>query len=114
MAMTTQATETTKVALERPTAAFALSLLSGLLILAGSGTVMMTGFPVAGSPYQYGGMMGGYYGGTMGGYYGMMRGLGFGGGWSYGLAAVGIVSGIIILISARSYALANPRVGLER
>ena len=54
----------------------------------------------SGLPY-YGGMMGGYYyGGMMGGYYGMMRGFGFGGGWFYGLAAIGIVSGIIILLGA--------------
>jgi hypothetical protein len=52
----------------------------------------MMGFPVGGSPYSYGGMMGGYYG--------MMRGLGFGGEWSYGLGAVGIISGIVILVGA--------------
>jgi hypothetical protein len=46
-------------------------------------------------------MMGGYYyGGMTGGYYGMMRGFGFGGGWFFGLAALGIVSGIVILVGA--------------
>lgn len=51
--------------------------------------------------HSYGGMMGGYYyGGMMGGYNGMMRGFGVGGGWFYGLAAIGIASGIIILICA--------------
>ena len=100
MTMTTQATATDQVVLERPTAPFVLSLIAGMLILAGSGTVMMTSFPVGGSPYPYGGMMGGYYGGMMGGYYGMMHGFGFDGGWFYGLGAIGIVSGIIILLSA--------------
>ncbi len=56
----------------------------------------------AGEPYApyygYGGMMGGYYG-MMGGYYGMMRGFGFGG-YSYIISAIGIVSGILILIGA--------------
>ncbi len=35
----------------------------------------------------------------MGGYYGMMQGYGFGG-WFYALAAIGLVSGVIILIGA--------------
>jgi hypothetical protein len=53
-----------------------------------------------GEPY-YGGMMGGYYyGGMMGGYYGAMHGFGLGGGWFYGLAAVGIASGIVVLLGA--------------
>ncbi len=45
-------------------------------------------------------MGGSYYGGMMGGYYGMMHGFGLGGGGFYGLAAIGIVSGIIILVGA--------------
>ncbi len=100
-------TTTTQAAVERPTAAFVLSLLAGLFILAGSGTAMMAVLPVGGSPHNYGGMMGGYYGGMMGGYYGMMGGyygmmggLGFGGGWWYGLVALGIVSGAAILVGA--------------
>ncbi len=97
MTMTTRTTVTDQVVLERPTAPFVLSLIAGLLILAGSGTMMMTSFPLSGGPF-YGGMMG-YYGGMMGGYYGMMQGFG-GAGWFYGLAAVGVVSGIVILIGA--------------
>jgi hypothetical protein len=70
---------------------------AGVLILGGSATVLTLS---QGEPY-YGGMMGSYYyGGMMGGYYGMMRGFGLGGGWFYGLAAVGIISWIIILIGA--------------
>ncbi len=84
-------------AAERPVVPFVLSLVAGLLVLGGSGTVMSLS---SGLPY-YGGMMGGYYyGGMTGGYYGMMRGFGFGGGGFYGLAAIGIVSGIIVLIGA--------------
>ncbi len=47
-----------------------------------------------GAPYY--GMMGGYYG-MMNGYYGFMGG---NGGWLYGIAAVGLVSGIVVLIGA--------------
>jgi hypothetical protein len=82
---------------ESPVASFVLSLIAGLLVLGGSATVMGLS---SGSPH-YGGMMGGYYyGGMMGGYYGMMRGFGFGGWWFYGLAVIGILSGIIILVGA--------------
>ena len=58
---------------------------------------MIMSFPLGG-PYYYGGMMGGYYG-MMNGYYGMMQGFGFGG-WHYALAAIGLVSGVIILVGA--------------
>jgi hypothetical protein len=81
---------------EKPIAAFILSLIAGLLILGGSGMMMsFAGAPFA--PY-YGGMMGGYYG-MMNGYYGMMRGFGSGG-WFYGFAVIGVISGIIILVGA--------------
>ena len=84
---------------KRPVAAFVLSLIGGLLVLGGSVTVMglSSGFPRYG-----GGMMGGgyYYGGMMGGYYGMMQGFGLGGGWFFGLAAVGLASGAAILVGA--------------
>lgn len=76
-----------------PVAPFVLSLIAGLLILAGSG--LMMGFS---GPGYYGGMMGGYSG-MMNGYYGMMQGYGFGG-WFYGMAGIGLVAGIIILIGA--------------
>jgi len=82
---------------ERPVIPFVLSLVAGLLVLAGGAMVgsLSSGLPT------YRGMMGGYYyGGMMGGYYGMMRGFGFGGGWYYGLAAVGLISGIVILVGA--------------
>ena len=82
------ATETGEI----PTVAFVLSLIGGLLILGGSGIM----FGLA-RPTIYGGMMGGYYG-IMNGYYGMMGG--FGGGWFYGLAAVGVLSGIVVILGA--------------
>jgi hypothetical protein len=81
---------------EKPVAAFVLSLIAGLLMLAGSG--MMTSF-FSGGPY-YGGMMGGYYNGMMNGDYGIMGGFGVGSGWAYALATIGVISGIIILIGA--------------
>ena len=86
----------TNPAPQRPTAAFVLSLIAGLLILGGSG-MMMSFVGAQYAPY-YSGMMGGPYG-MMNGYYGMMRGFGFGGGF-YGFAAIGVISGIIILIGS--------------
>ena len=82
----------------RPLAGFVLSLVAGVLILAGGAT--MLGY-VSG---PYGGMMGGYsmmggYGGSMmNGYYGMMM-QGFGG-WFYGFAVVGIAAGVLVLFGA--------------
>ncbi len=73
------------------TAAFVLSLIAGLLILGGAGMMMAFSY---GAPYY--GMMGGYYG-MMNDYYGFMGG---NGGWLYGIAAVGLVSGIVVLIGA--------------
>ena len=71
-----------------PTAPFVLSLIAGLLILAGAGMMMTFSY---GTPYY--GMMGGYYG-TANGYYGMM------GGWFYGAGVVGLIAGIVVLIGA--------------
>lgn len=68
-----------------PTAPFVLSLIAGLLILTGFG--MMTAFGFVG-PY-----------GMMGGYYGMMGGFGYGG-WFYGAAIIGLISGIGVLVGA--------------
>lgn len=77
---------------DRPVAPFILSLIAGLLILVGGGMmVSLARFPF------FGGMMGGYYG-TMSGYYGMMGG--YGGGWFYGFSVIGIISGILVLMSA--------------
>ncbi len=76
---------------ERPTTAFVLSLVGGVLILVGGGMMSMTG------SFGFGGMMGfGGMGGMMG-YpgYGMMGGLGFG---LFGL--LGLVFGAIVIISA--------------
>ncbi len=101
---------------EKPTVAFVLSLIGGIFILVGGGMMsMMGGFGFGGmmSGYSgYGGMMNGYsgyggyggngwYGGMMGRYlsspaFGMMGGYGFGG--IFGL--VGIVFGIVVLVSA--------------
>lgn len=79
---------------QRPTTSFVLSLIAGILILAGSGL----GMGLSGRPsYYYGGMMGGYAG-MMNGYYGMMGG--YGSGWFFGLAAIGIISGLLVLVGA--------------
>ena len=87
---------TTSTTTEKPIVSFIFSLIAGILILGGSVTVM---------GFSFGDL-------TMwhderillrrddGRYYGMMRGFGFGGGWFSGLAAIGIASGIIILIGA--------------
>jgi len=79
---------------EKPTAAYLLSLIGGVFIILGGGMVSMMG------AFWFGGMMGGYRGwGGMMGYgvpgYGMMGWLGFG---LFGI--LGIVFGVIIIISA--------------
>ena len=82
---------------ETLTASFILSLIGGVLILAGSG---MTGL-MGSYPYTNG-MMGNLYGGyrgMMGGYYGMMGVFGYGG-WSLVAAAIGLISGAVVLIGA--------------
>ncbi len=86
---------------ERPTAAFVLSLISGVLILLGGGMMSMFGY------WFWGGYRGGYGGwgygmmgpgfGMMGPGFGMMGGLGYGFGL---LGIVGLVFGVIVLISA--------------
>ena len=82
-----------------PLAGFVLSLVAGVLILAGGAT--MLGY-VSG---PYGGMMGGGYsmmggygGSMMSDYYGIMM-QGFGG-WFYGFAVVGIAAGVLVLFGA--------------
>ncbi len=82
----------------RPLAGFALSLIAGVLILAGG--VAMLGYssgPYGGMMGGYSGMMGGYGGGMMSGYYGMMQGFG---GWFYGFAVLGIMTGVLVLFGA--------------
>ncbi len=76
----------------KPIAPFALSLFAGLLILVSGGILM--GFSRAS---YYGGMMGGYFG-MMNGYYSMMGG--YGGGFFYAFSAMGIVSGILVIVGA--------------
>lgn len=87
----TSATQTQPFS-EAPTAPFVLSLIAGLLILAGAGMMVTFSF---GGPYY--GMRGGYYG-MMGGYYGMMQGFGYG--WFYGAAVLSLIAGIVILVGA--------------
>jgi len=82
---------------QRPTAAFVLSLISGLLILLGGLFGAMIGM------IGFSGMMGGFggMGGMMGGVGGMM---GFGGpgglGFMMGFGLLGLISGLVILYSA--------------
>ena len=78
---------------EKPTAAFVLSLLAGLWMLAAGG--MMGG-------YGWGGMMGGGWGGMMGGWPGMHRWM-----WGQGIRGIGVwwpwfgfLTGIIVLVGA--------------
>ena len=80
-------------AAERPNIPFVIALVAGLLILLGSGTM---GLFYTNGPYSGGGP---FYGGMMGGYYGMMQGYGFGGQF-YLLAAIGIISGVAVLVGA--------------
>jgi hypothetical protein len=83
---------------ERPTAAFVLSFISGVLILLGGGVMSMFGYWLGGG---YAGGYGGWGYGMMG--RGMMGYPGFGMmGWTgFGLFGIlGVVFGVIIIISA--------------
>jgi hypothetical protein len=82
--------------IEKPTAPFVLSLIAGVLIIAGGGTGMM--WSSSGMP-MYGGMMGGMMGGMIGNWQGMMGGMGFGGFLSV-VTILGVISGVIILIGS--------------
>jgi hypothetical protein len=77
---------------EKPTAAFVLSLIAGLLIVLSGAVKSMIGF------YWLGGMMGSFWGrrGGMMGYpsFGMMGGLGFMSG------IVGLVFGVLVIVSS--------------
>jgi len=82
----------------RPLGGFVLSLVAGVLILAGG--LAMLGYysgPYGGMMGGYSGMVGAYGGGMMNGYYAMMQGFG---GWFYGFAVVGIAAGALVLFGA--------------
>jgi len=107
------------MASEKPTAAFVLSLIAGILIMLRGGAMSMMGAFLGSNGYGYGGMMNGYnnggfggmmnghngyggyggFGGMMNGYafYGIMRGFGIG--FAY-MGLLGVVFGLIVLISA--------------
>jgi len=78
------------------TAAFILSLVGGILILLGS---VVTWMWLASDGFNFGGMMNGF-GHMMGGYQDMMDGFGFAGGFMMGLPFIGVVSGIVVIMSA--------------
>jgi hypothetical protein len=82
---------------EKPTAAFVLSLIAGLLIVLGGAVRSMIGF------YWFGGMMGSFWGrrGGMMGYPGFgMMGFGMMGGLGFMIGIVGLVFGVLIIVSA--------------
>jgi hypothetical protein len=82
----------------RPLTGFVLSVVAGVLILAGG--VAMLGYssgPYGGMMGGYGNVMGGYGGSMMSDYYGMMQGFG---GLFYGFAVIGIIAGVLVLLSA--------------
>ncbi len=89
--------------------AFVLSLIGGIVIVLGG--LLGASFGFIGGPFGYGEMMGGYggfMGGMMGGYYGPGMMGGFYGGygfesyapWLFGLTVIGLVSGVVVLVSA--------------
>ena len=81
---------------QRPQIAFILSLIGGILMLLGGGVSSMW-FMFGG--LGMGGMMGGF-GGMMGGFQGMMGSFGIPFGFMSGFFLIGLVSGVIITISA--------------
>ena len=80
----------------KPQIAFILSLVGGILILL-AGIVCCTWFWFDGMNFS--GMMGGL-GGMMGGYHAMMGSLGVPFSFMGGLSLIGLVSGIVVIISA--------------
>jgi hypothetical protein len=83
---------------EKPGAAFILSLIGGIFILLGGGAMSIMGSWMSNYNYGYG-MMGGYGGwsGMMGPGFGMMGGLGYGFGF---VGVLGLIFGAIVIISA--------------
>jgi len=81
---------------EKPNIAFVLSLIGGTLILV-SGVISSLWF-MSGRPGM-GGMMGGF-GGMMDGYEHMMGNFGVSSGFMVGLALIGLISGILVIIGA--------------
>lgn len=82
---------------EMSTTAFILSLVGGVLIIAG-GSMSMMWFG-----YDYSGMMGGFWGmmgGIMGGYRGMMGNIGIPYGLMAGISLIGVLSGILMILGA--------------
>lgn len=78
------------------TSAFILSLVGGILILLGSG---MTWMWVMSSGSDFGDMMNGF-GHMMDGYPNMMDSFGVPSGFMTGLALVGVISGIVVMVGA--------------
>jgi len=76
--------------------AFTLSLIGGILMLVGG--ILSTLWFMSGS-FGANGMMGGY-GGMMNGYQNMMAGFGVTLGFMSGLSFVGLLSGIVVIVSA--------------
>jgi hypothetical protein len=87
---------------EKPSIAFILSLIGGIFIVLGGGSMMMLASWRSSYGYRdYGGygygMMGGYgygWGGMMAPGFGMMGGLG------YGVSFIGLIFGAIVIVSA--------------
>jgi hypothetical protein len=87
---------------ERPTAAFVLSLISGVLIVLGGGVMSMFGYWLGGGyPGGYGGWGYGMMGPGMMGYGYPGYGYGLMGGFGYGLFGIlDLIFGAIVVISA--------------
>jgi hypothetical protein len=80
---------------ERPDVAVILSIIGGVLVVAG-GAMMLMIVPYPGLDF---GMMGGL-GDMMGGFAGMMQGFGIPIGFMGSLSLIGIVSGLLVVIGA--------------
>ncbi len=76
----------------RPTTAFILSLIGGVLMVINGGMMFML---FMNGWYSYGGM-----GGMMGGYQGMMGSFGIPFGFMSGLMLVGLIAGILVVVGA--------------
>jgi hypothetical protein len=76
----------------KPSTAFILSLIGGLLIFVSS-AISIVWFTVGSEPF-------GVYGGMMGDYHGIMGNFGFGSGYLLSFSVLGLVCGVLVVVGS--------------
>jgi hypothetical protein len=77
---------------EKPSVAFILSLVGGVLIFVSS-AISIVWFTVGSAPF-------GSYGGMMGNYHGFMGNFGFNNGYLLGFSVLGLVCGVLVVVGS--------------